>query len=224
MKEVVKYSVQGKLSGLRDRECQDKVAYKKKKDVRGIALADGAGSACKSATAAEAIGEVLTEFIVSDFDALYQLEEKELRYNILICLREKLYEICKEEQVEFEELKSTFLAFGINDVDKRYLLFHLGDGMAGVTLEDGKQVIVSEPENGNNKAMTKLVTSIPVAESIRISKGVIRNATQVFLLSDGWRELKEYKNEIPRFEKYIYNQGKELLITEDDISAILMEL
>ncbi len=202
--------------------CQDRTSYCQKGRYHAIALSDGSGRDNYAAMGAYHAAETAAGLLADSFELLYQMEEKKLQYNVIVNIRNSLYELCSRHGLpEISRLRSTVLAAVVDERTNRYLAVHLGDGYIGA-VADGRKLLLSRPENGVNPAYTYQTSMIPVREAIHIRRGIFDQLDEICLLSDGWRRRgDQHKDVLKRYLK----QGliwKELDQGDDDVSFICL--
>lgn len=168
-------------------ECQDCVSYYENGECQAIALADGAGDSNYAKIGADMSGETLVHLLVENFDDLYKMEEMLVQFQVIVNVKNKLYELCERYNVHLEQFQSTLLGVAINHKTKEFIAVHLGDGRIGI-YKNGSSKILSYPENGVNKSYTKLTSGDKSGKSIRVYKGTLEEIEQFILISDGWEE------------------------------------
>ncbi|MCQ2281240.1 MAG: protein phosphatase 2C domain-containing protein [Bacteroidales bacterium] len=164
--------------------CQDKTFVISRNGVSVLALADGAGSASLSHIGAEGVVKCIGETLCDSFDLFWNSEAEFVRSNIFEIFTSELHQLAKDNNCGLDDLSSTLLAVAVKD--KRYLIFHLGDGVIGFWTEEGVSV-ASYPTNGEFANTTIFTTSKDAKYSIRLFKGLIsdRNIDGFIIFSDG---------------------------------------
>ncbi len=163
--------------------CQDKVYSINRGNGLAASLADGAGSASLSHFGAEAASMVASEFLVENFERLFNEEDGiAVKREIVDVVLDKIDELCEENQCERRELASTLLAVAIRD--DSFILVHLGDGVIGY-LKNDELKVASAPDNGEFANETVFTTSVNVLSSLKLIKGKLGEITGFVLMSDG---------------------------------------
>lgn len=199
--------------------CQDYVTNYVYRDYRAIALADGAGKSDMAYYGAQTTSKTVVKLLTKNFEEFYQMKKEEIRYHIIVNIREELYKLCKKEGVILDDVKSTLLAAVMDIRDKRCIVVHLGDGYAGIRI--GKQCrIISYPKNGINHSLTYLTSTFPVTSKIQVHCGQVEDMNAIFLMSDGWCEKNKTAADIGRIYQQ-YEKGNLVLNGyTDDIGMI----
>lgn len=197
MWNVAQAAVQGRGHISASIPCQDKTYFVKKQDTCAIALADGAGSAMFSHFGAERVVECVSNLLVDRFDDFYQESDPSVvRRKVLSFILRDLNTLKETLNCELSDLASTLLCVVVHD--KRYIIFHLGDGVIGY--QDGVALkVASAPDNGEFCNTTVFTTSKNAETSIKLLKGTIREEIKGFVLfSDGVESVlyKHNKKEI----------------------------
>lgn len=203
-------------TGLRHQQmgipCQDAVASSCTVKVSAIALADGAGSAKNATEGARITTDTMIRLLTKHFSKWIEMDKKEAQLELLIQLKEPLYQYCRETRCSISDLSST--AIGAAVCEDKFLIIHLGDGYV-FQQKKGKWGILSFPENGIRKSQTVLTSSYPAASHLRIYSGSMEQISRICLCSDGWGSGLE---QIDCIQKALY--GAEPEEYTDDISAI----
>ena len=179
--------VTGKSHLARNKPCQDRTYSKTLNGTTVISLADGAGSKSKSDIGAEIVTQFIAEFLCSNFDKIYEKEEKSSSKTILDgiqkCLNQKANEI-KLNPKDLKDLSSTILFVGVKN--NKYFAGHIGDGLIGYFDDKEDAKILSYPYNeGVDDKYTVFTTNIDVLENFRIYKDNLNDIKGFVLMSDG---------------------------------------
>ena len=179
--------VTGKSHLARNIPCQDRTYSKTLNGTTVISLADGAGSKSKSDIGAEIVTQFIAEFLCSNFDKIYEKEEKSSSKTILDgiqkCLIQKANEI-KLNPKDLKDLSSTILFVGVKN--NKYFAGHIGDGLIGYFDDKEDAKILSYPYNeGVDDQYTVFTTNIDVLENFRIYKDNLNDIKGFVLMSDG---------------------------------------
>ena len=179
--------VTGKSHLARNKPCQDRTYSKTLNGTTVISLADGAGSKSKSDIGAEIVTQFIAEFLCSNFDKIYEKEEKSSSKTILDgiqkCLIQKANEI-KLNPKDLKDLSSTILFVGVKN--NKYFAGHIGDGLIGYFGDQKDAKILSYPYNeGVDDKYTVFTTNIDVLENFRIYKDNLNDIKGFVLMSDG---------------------------------------
>ena len=191
-----------------NRCCQDRVHIINNNNIKGVTLADGAGSKKHSEIGAEKLTELISLDISRNFAKYYKKDINELK--ITLCKKIQIYlkTISGESLIDVNELGSTLL-FAFTD-KKNYLVGHLGDGIIGCC-KNKKVSVFSEPDNEEFANITYFTTSNNIEKRIKLFKGELGEITSFILMSDGSQnslfDLKNKKfskaiNEIINWPKY----------------------
>lgn len=222
MQGIYKYVRRGKMHEKEQLACQDAVTGEMEEGVIVIAAADASSKNDFGRQGAEVAAEVLKHMLLHHFEELYAMEKVDLQYNLIIQVRNKLYELCEKNKIHLDDVKSTLMAFAYDRETKRAIMVHLGDGY--IVAKMNKQYrIISYPENVGNRYCTYMTSTIPVANKIKVYRGEIEQLKKVYLLTDGWCEFIQKDAEIiALIQKEI--EGECQLIGQDDLSVICMNL
>ena len=161
--------------------CQDRTFSKTLNGVTVIALADGAGSCAKSDIGAEIATQFIAEFLCSNFDAVYEKEEKSVSKIILGGIQECLNQKANEINADIKDLSSTILFVGMKN--NKYLAGHIGDGLIGYFKDKEDAKILSYPYNEGE--YTVFTTNTHALENFRIYKENLKDIKGFILMSDG---------------------------------------
>lgn len=222
MQGIYKYVRRGKMHEEEKLACQDAVTSGVKEGVIVIAAADASSKNDFGRLGAEAAVEVLKQMLLHNFEELYLMEKVDLQYNLIIQVRNKLYELCEKHKIHLDDVKSTLMAFAYDRETGRAIMVHLGDGYIVAKMNEQYRVI-SYPENVGNRYCTYMTSTIPVADKIKVYRGEIEKLQKVYLLTDGWCEFIHKDAEIlTLIQKEIEGECK--LVGQDDLSVICMNL
>lgn len=161
--------------------CQDAFSFSFKHGLLVAVVCDGAGSAKASEIGAKECANTVCNFLLEHFDGKSLDCDQAIFERCLIVVRNRL-EVCASELgLTIRDLACTLVGAVLNE--ERGCLFHIGDGIAVVELDDGSSKI-SLPENGEYSNETYFVTGSDWQEHLRVEKfsGVARS---LVLMSDG---------------------------------------
>ena len=161
---------------------QDRVAIRENGLIKSIALADGAGSRKKSQIGAEYITNSICDISSVKFNTFYSYSKKRIARRYKNIILNSLKDASKIHSLKIDELSSTLL-FVVTDGIK-YIAGHIGDGIIA-TIEKGKIVMLSEPENQEFANVTYFTTSPNIEKHLRIYRGYLKSKTGFILMSDG---------------------------------------
>lgn len=213
----------GNRNAAKHLQCQDQTASSCEGRYAAIALADGSGNNDYAAKGAGKIVEKISKFIVSHFDELYEMDETQIKFNIIINIKKELYRLCEKYQISLKQLQSTVLAAAMDQRTGKYILCHLGDGVIGGKNGEG-YVVLSYPENGVNHRYTRTICSEDVMDVMRIQRGQNAELTQICLLSDGWREVQAQPEKMVKESMLFYRENMKNIENIDDISCIILSV
>ena len=240
MWKVAQAAVQGRGHISADIPCQDKTFFVRKNDACAISLADGAGSAMFSHFGAEKVVECVSNLLIDRFDEFYrESDPSAVRREVLSCILNDLETLKETLGCELSDLASTLLCAVVHD--RRYIIFHLGDGVIGYQ-DDEALKVASVPDNGEFCNTTVFTTSENAEASIKLLKGEMSDSIKGFVLfSDGVESIlyKHNKKEIsqslsPVFDDLAQQDSSEVeqnlletleeikTHTQDDCSIIVM--
>jgi len=160
--------------------CQDRVLSNSANGTTVIALADGAGSYKRPEIGAETVTSYICEYIVNNFNILYNKKSEEIAKIVLVGIREQLINKAKSLSLDVKELSSTILFVGVNN--GRYLAGHIGDGMIGY-FSDNKAIPLSYPDNDNE--YTVFPMNKGALKRFRIYRNDLKKIKGFILMSDG---------------------------------------
>lgn len=189
MKNKIKIAfatMQGSKHQMDNIECQDAVAFSRKKDVVCIALSDGAGSAKYATLGANYISQKFCKIISKNFDYYFNMSEEQLKRQIILNeLRKGLRRLCIRNNDQLRDFHATLLF--VAKKQDRILLGHIGDG--GIFIFKNNEIkLISSPNNGEFSNQTYFLTSKTDFEKIlKIQKLIISEQDSVgfMLVSDG---------------------------------------
>lgn len=183
--KTITFELQGTSHVKSQKPCQDKVLVKETNDVHFFGLADGAGSAKKSALGAKEVLKQVSSFVLERFDKLYALDSTEIALEVADVVKRTLTKLSKQYKKEIKAFSSTLL--WVATKEDKVLLAHLGDGTISFHTSNG-WVIQSQPENGEFANQTYFTTHDNLAPHIRVQKGTantLGGVDGVLLASDG---------------------------------------
>lgn len=222
MQGIYKYIKRGKMHEKEKLACQDAVTGAVKNGVMVITGADASSENDFGKRGAEVAADTLKKLFLDYFDELYEMEKKDLQYNLIIQVRKRLYELCEEFNISLNDVKSTLMAFAYDRPTKRAIMVHLGDGYIVAKMKNQYR-IVSYPENVGNRYCTFMTSNIPVADKIKVYRGKMEDLQRVYLLTDGWCEFIQKTSDILTLIQTKI-EGKCQLVGEDDLAVICMNL
>lgn len=222
MQGIYKYVKRGRLHEQEQLACQDVVTGAIRKGIVVITGADGSSGTDFGRQGAQIAAEVLKNMLLECFDELYVMEKRDLQYNLIIHVRQKLYELCEKNNICLEDVKSTLMAFAYDKNTHRVIMVHLGDGYI-VVKRNEQYRIVSYPENAGNRYCTFMTCNIPIANKIKVYRGEMDDLERAYLLTDGWCEFIKRDEEILQLIRLEINR-KCQLAGEDDLAMICMNL
>lgn len=164
--------------------CQDRIAIYNNDGIKGIVIADGAGSRYGSEILADDIARGMLDYFVNNFEYLYKNED------IVSIIKEQCIKI-----IEGSVKKSacTLLLYFVKD--GRYICVHVGDGTIIKKSKDHIEVF-SKPFNGEYLNETCFCELMMSKENIRVRKG-IEDAEALIMASDGiGTQLYDSKREV----------------------------
>lgn len=202
-------------------ECQDQTAGIAYEGYTAVALADGSGKNDYAAKGAKAIVEIVSKLMARHFEELYQLDEKGIKFNVIITMKKELYQLCTQYRISLTQLQSTLAAAVIDEKTGRYILCHLGDGIIGGIIRQ-KQYILSYPENGINSRYTKTTISDEIMDAVRVQKGENKELTKICLMSDGWTETADQLEQMLELCMTKNDEILDKMEIYDDISFVIM--
>jgi serine/threonine protein phosphatase PrpC len=168
--------------------CQDKVAEYVTNHSSGVfygvALADGAGSCKFSDKGAEFISNTILKKIQSEFKKTY--DSKKLTEILTGYIEKELKLFSEKKKINMKDLSSTLLFVVMKN--NKFIIGHIGDGVIGGLMNNGRIHVLSEPENGEFHNSTYFTTSKNNKHRLRIKKGTVKEIIGFILMSDGTSE------------------------------------
>ena len=170
------YSEAGSYHKKHGMENQDAIRVGIKDDYFFCAISDGCGSSKYAKQAAETVVEASMDFCYNLMQRDGEIEAlKELPYILQLGLQRKSV----AQNLNFDELKSTFILLVLNIKTKEYYIAHIGDGIVIC----GDQVL-SYPENGMTNQFTYFTNQDNILKHFRLTKGVL-NFDSILISTDG---------------------------------------
>ena len=163
-------------------QCQDRTFHMRTDDTCAISLADGAGSYSKSEIGAGVASESVVHILCDDFEALFDKGERVISTVIYNQIHQKLDKVAMDSGTTIKEFSSTLLFVAVSG--GRYIAGHIGDGLIGIFVDDGVQVL-SYPDIGEYHNETYFTTTSNALDHFRIHIGNIENIKGFILMSDG---------------------------------------
>lgn len=159
-------------------------------DMAAVALADGAGSRAFSQHGAAIVVRSALRLLMSQFDTLYTLCEKNPaaagRF-IHKRLKHELHRLARRLRCDESALASTLLCAAHKD--NRFVAAHLGDGVIVQVNAQGAASTLSHPDNGEFTNTTYFVTDSSAPSKIRLYHGSdTSDLAGLVLMSDGCAE------------------------------------
>lgn len=185
--EVAGCSLRGK-GHIRDNiPCQDKICSCSLGNVTAIALSDGASSGRMSHYGASRVAGVICRKLCTDFVKLMKCPDiQAAKKSVLEYLRHKLSLLALELGCDNDAIQSTLIAVASDGA--RYILLHIGDGIAGAFSEN-EACVMSEPYNDEIKTSTDCIFSPGTFRSMKMLRGSLadsgKNISGFVLMSDG---------------------------------------
>ena len=191
--KVIKAEMTGTSHKKNGTPCQDVTNKFVTENSCTIVLADGAGSASLSEFGAELTCKSILRTFHKDFDELFYMDSLLVKTKIIHSIRTRLGIKAKKHKKEKQELASTLLFVSI--MNNKYIAGHIGDGIIGAIDENGKAIVISEPENGEFANSTYFTTSENYRFHLRLYKGEVDNYNSFFMMSDGAADCLFHKKE-----------------------------
>lgn len=218
---MTEWTIQARcVSGRRNQQlalrCQDAAAFDAADGYLAMALADGSGRTDCAASGAEVAAKVLAKLLSTQGEQLFRAARQNpdfLQHNILMNIRRNQRRLCPG--VHAEQMHTTLSGCVIDLRRNRYLYIHLGDGWIGCR-KDGEEQWLSRPENGAGFSETVLTSSADAFSHLRMGMGSLDGVEELYLLSDGWREMAYSA------QRETFFAGQELPATKDDLGACRM--
>ncbi len=212
------FSLQGERHGKSNMPGQDRIGYVRKGAVQGIFLCDAVSENRHAPKAVQEIGKAGLELACECYASLYRMPIEDVQYYMAVTLKRKLFDMTYEISADLKDLGSTFLAAVASTEDETFMLYHLGDGVCGA-VRDGKYEILSHPENGISRDKTRLTTDSRLSASIRVCRGDLNDIRELFLFSDGFRELSPCDEGISAYRAFAA-KPEAIVYNKDDVGGI----
>ncbi|MGX8178870.1 PP2C family serine/threonine-protein phosphatase [Exiguobacterium artemiae] len=182
----ISLSLKGKSHEISGLPCQDSSNFDSSNNVVYGVLSDGAGSAKNSNIGSALVVKLLSEYVSSFFEQIYNEHSVDkIRYEISNLLKTELKRVADSENNLVEEYASTAMFVAIKD--GRFIMMHLGDGLISYS-KNGEIKIASSPNNGEFINSTVFVTSKNIETQMNLIKGEIGEIDGFILMSDGTAE------------------------------------
>ena len=162
--------------------CQDNFYSASKKKTIVVALGDGAGSCSQSEIGSELCTKYITEFLLINFNEIYNKDKKEIAKVLVSQLQEELNLKAEELNISIKDLSSTLLFVAVKN--NKFIAGHIGDGLIGTFHESGAKVF-SRPENGEHGNETFFISQKIALNHFRVYKGNLKSIKGFILMSDG---------------------------------------
>lgn len=206
MWKVVKATMRG-TSHIKDNlPCQD-VVDSSISSVKIIVLADGAGSAKYSDLGAKYACNAIISNVERRFNKLYDTDLQLLKKRLVNSIQLRLYNSASKKKTDINEFCSTLLFAAIKG--SKLLIGHIGDGVIGAIDNEGKNIVISEPERGEFANTTFFTTTPDYRSHFRIYKLSVDGFKSIFLMSDGTadcfylRSGQKFSNAINKISKWM---------------------
>lgn len=164
-------------------ECQDYALAHLSDAFACVTMTDGAGSVKNACEGARLVAETARNFLIKREAILFEMDESELREELITEIRIKLYELACKMSCEFESFASTFLFFASDG--RRFITGNLGDGLVGVIKERNQAEILLAPENGRYLNESFFMTDDDCMYHLRLIHGFFNPSDIYFLMTDG---------------------------------------
>jgi len=183
--ELAGAAVQGGWHVRKNIPCQDCYALIRKGEVACITLADGAGSRDFSDLGSEVVVRKTRDFLVENFDALWNIPRPRLKRIIMEELRGELEKTAKAYDFPLGELASTLLFAATSG--QKYIAGQLGDGV--LACRKGEEMdIIFTPDQGEYFGSTYFTTMENASDRLRVARGYLGDITGFMLMTDGTAE------------------------------------
>lgn len=220
---IIKYEIftqAGAIHAKQGKENEDSVRVIENGDSFFCIMSDGAGSSELAKQASQlTVNEAACFFEHNSSKFFHELDGKEQAEKTLVFnVQQALFEEAKKYNTDLLEMMCTLLIIGIDKENKRYVTFHVGDGLIA-KMKNDKVDIISYPENGATKQYTYFVNSPDVFNHLRISSGKFDDEESFFIATDGYFEgcnnSKDYKKRIREIDCPVLHQ--------DDVTCCIIK-
>lgn len=205
--EAFCFSMRGRKNKLENKPCQDNVRAWTDGDRACIVLSDGAGSALYSHIGSA----VVVNTLVNSYRKNKEIDFKHILQRVEHNLRRK----AKKLGVDTRELACTLIAVLIDG--ERYMLIHVGDGLAACMKEGGEVEAISEGFRGEFAGQTVFINGSLKEEYITTMEGSIDGIRAFYLMSDGMEHLlydkrrKSFGGFVKKLYEWSLEENKTLL-------------
>lgn len=212
--------------------CEDVLLKIQQPDFCFYGLADGQSEKRHCIEGAQAVLECIAKLIAQvgvDQLADYRYPD-ELPALFARAIRQTLKALAQEDG-NMDEFSSTLLALALDPMTGRYIILHLGDGIALLVHQNEKIQTLSPPENGFLVNYTWLTTSAWAAAHLRLSSGIFKPNDRIVMLSDGAEHICYGENircqAVPVLKKGTQEEIADFLTatpSRDDASVIILDI
>lgn len=187
------YSETGSQHKARGKKNEDACFMTEFGDYSAFAICDGAGFSDFAAEAAVCTAQTALSFDLKRF--FDKWSDATAKFELLFAIQSSLEKLAVRLNTKLSELCTTLIFAVMNNTNREYIVFHVGDGM--VCRMCGNEVqFVSLPENGASRQQTYFVNEKDVLRHTRISHGRLAAGESMIAGTDGFfegcRSLDEY--------------------------------
>lgn len=202
------------------RACEDFVARASSPDgrVSAIALSDGAGSCENSALGARVVSETAASFLADAFDSLYSDTEDTASERILTAVQISLAKAAVEHGIADLESLSATLVLAALSTEGKYLVCHVGDGIAVGYTPGVASTVISAYRHDGPSSITSFVTERTPHCSLKKGVGV----TSILLMSDGPENFLTCSDRVALYIRFIQELSHD--IDGESITSLFEEL
>jgi len=179
-------SLKGRSHELSGMPCQDSSKFSSENGVYYGILSDGAGSAKNSDVGSLTVVNVLSKYVSSYFEKIYNEESVEnVRTEISNLIKSEIQKVADAERNKIEDYAATAMFVAIKN--DHFIIMHLGDGLISYS-KNGEIKVASAPTNGEFINSTIFITSKNIENKINLIKGKLDSIDGFILMSDGTAE------------------------------------
>lgn len=210
-------------------ENQDVICHAQNQDFCIISLADGVSSCKEAKKGAEIACSAVTNLLLKKGDAFFDTSSGQISESILSHILYQLNQCAAESSSPVEEYSSTLSTILLDKKRKRFLCFHLGDGLILGT-QEGKCRVLAMPCDSSSGCCVTTTRQAETMVTVRIMDADLFDS--VLICSDGaWRAMYKRNRLKPDvfhlLVNHEFNKLEEFLAQQncfDDYSFISLDL
>ena len=155
-----------------------------------ISLAAPVRPGMYGALGAEKTAQAAAELFARNFHELYEMEENEVQYAVIICVKSALYELCEICRKDLPEFQSNLQLLAMDQKKNRMMAVHLGDGYIH-SFTKGRRKVISFPRQGIGGRSRYTTSMYPAAPNLKVFRWENPEADE-FQLVHGGRSISVY--------------------------------